>query len=188
MTKKLADAMDVKLPAVDENINPLFTWTANWTKGVEQSQDRGYDCVGEQRHTLYCCDLPSQAERSEKCRRDDEKGHFKHIAFHENEPGACGGIFSTSRRCGAYPKSQHSWAAWVTKAGLECAFYVGREFNSVPNMYRDTVGVSANYQYVNCSGNINEGYVPYEAMINALTEITGKQTYKYRALSIQGYT
>src|SRR6056297_3192963 len=31
LTKKLMDAMRVKLPAVDETIDPLFTWTANWT-------------------------------------------------------------------------------------------------------------------------------------------------------------
>ena len=29
LTKKLADAMEIKLPANDEAINPLFTWTAN---------------------------------------------------------------------------------------------------------------------------------------------------------------
>ena len=32
LTKKLTDALGVKLPTTDETINPLFTWTANWTK------------------------------------------------------------------------------------------------------------------------------------------------------------
>jgi len=32
LTKKLADAMGLKLSAADEKtINPLFLWTANWT-------------------------------------------------------------------------------------------------------------------------------------------------------------
>lgn len=30
LTKKLADAMEIKLPADDETIYPLFTWTPNW--------------------------------------------------------------------------------------------------------------------------------------------------------------
>lgn len=32
LTKKLADALELKLPPCDETIDPLFTWTANWTK------------------------------------------------------------------------------------------------------------------------------------------------------------
>lgn len=31
VTKKLADSMGVKPIFVDENVNPLFAWTANWT-------------------------------------------------------------------------------------------------------------------------------------------------------------
>ncbi|MDD2190433.1 MAG: hypothetical protein PHE94_03130 [Eubacteriales bacterium] len=32
LTKKLAEAMEIKPSPVREVINPLFTWTANWTK------------------------------------------------------------------------------------------------------------------------------------------------------------
>ena len=32
LTKKLSNAMELKPPASDEAINPLFMWTANWTK------------------------------------------------------------------------------------------------------------------------------------------------------------
>ncbi len=32
LTGKLSKALGMKPPATDENINPLFTWTANWTK------------------------------------------------------------------------------------------------------------------------------------------------------------
>lgn len=33
-------------------------------------------------------------------------------------------------------------ATWVTKAGLDCAFHVGREYNGVDKMFSDTVGAS----------------------------------------------
>jgi hypothetical protein len=75
-------------------------------------------------------------------------------------------------------------AAWVTKAGIECCFHVGREYNGIKKMFSDTVGLSANYRHVNYSGNINDGFVPYRAMINALTELAGKQAYKYRAFEL----
>ena len=66
-------------------------------------------------------------------------------------------------------------ASWVTKAGMDCAFYIGREYNGIDKMFSDTVGVSANYRHVNYSANTDDRFVPYGAMINALTELTGKQ-------------
>lgn len=67
---------------------------------------------------------------------------------------------------------------------MECAFYVGREYNGIAKMYCDTVGVPANYRYVNVSTNRDEGFVPYWAMVNALTELTGMPAYKYRAFEL----
>ena len=32
LTKKLAEALELKLPASDDSTNPLFSLTANWTK------------------------------------------------------------------------------------------------------------------------------------------------------------
>src|SRR5690554_644652 len=65
-------------------------------------------------------------------------------------------------------------ASRVSKAGLECAFYIGNKHNGKMKMFSDTVGTSANYGMVNVSGNDNEAYYPYRAMIAALSELTGK--------------
>ncbi|HHV97536.1 MAG TPA: plasmid pRiA4b ORF-3 family protein [Clostridiaceae bacterium] len=46
-------------------------------------------------------------------------------------------------------------------------------------MLSDTVGVSANYRRVNYSGE-NKRHAPCQEMINALSELTGLQAYKYR--------
>ena len=51
-------------------------------------------------------------------------------------------------------------AAWVTKAGMDCAFYVGNEFNGIAKMFGDTVGVSTNCIPINYSGKNNEGFIP----------------------------
>lgn len=75
-------------------------------------------------------------------------------------------------------------ASWVTKAGMDCAFYVGNEYNGIEKMFSDTVGVPANYTLVNYSGKNNEGFYPYQEMINALSALTGKQAYKYCALEL----
>jgi len=75
-------------------------------------------------------------------------------------------------------------ASRVSKAGLEGAFYIGHKHNGKMKMFSDTVGTSANYGMVNVSGNDNEAYYPYRAMIAALSELTGKQAYQYRAFEL----
>jgi len=49
---------------------------------------------------------------------------------------------------------------------MDCAFYVGNEYNGIAKMFSDTVGASINYIPVNYSGKSNEGFIPYQAMIN----------------------
>jgi len=45
LTGKLSKALGLKPPAADENINPLFTWTANWTKVLDNSRTEEYPNV-----------------------------------------------------------------------------------------------------------------------------------------------
>jgi hypothetical protein len=49
----------------------------------------------------------------------------------------------------ATKNSSRLTAAWVTKAGLDCAFYVGREYNGIAKMFSDTVGSTTNFRIVN---------------------------------------
>jgi hypothetical protein len=74
-------------------------------------------------------------------------------------------------------------AAWVTKAGLECALHVGREYNDIAKMFSDTIGASTNHYYVSDSLH-NVDFRPDQAMIKALAELTGKRPYKYRAFEL----
>jgi hypothetical protein len=46
------------------------------------------------------------------------------------------------------------------------------------------LGASSNYRIVNYSGNIDDGFYPYKAMVDALTELTGMQAYKCRAFEL----
>jgi hypothetical protein len=89
--------------------------------------------------------------------------------------------------------SRHA-SAWVTKAGLECAFHIGREYNGIDKMYSDVVGVASNYRIVDYSNSKSDGFYPYKAMIKAMEELTGLQPYKTRAcelritLDLENYT
>lgn len=184
LTKKLADALGVNPPATDETINPLFTWTANWTK------------VWDNRRTEDMLVLVNNATRFTvaiyQVKREDLK----------NVPGMIrAALVNTFLSMNLNPELVNEYmllagelefvrnnsrqkAAWVTRAGLECAFHVGREYNGIEKMFCDTLGTTSNYGIVNYSKDIKDSFYPYEAMADAMKKLTGMQAYKCRAFEL----
>ena len=172
LTKKLSEAMGVNPPAALEVGNPLFSWTANWTK------------VWDNRRVEDMLVLVNNATRFTVAIYQVKRKDLKHVAemmrtaisntllsmnlnpdLVEEYMQLAGEVEFTQNR-------NRQTASWVAKAGQECAFHVGNEYNGIEKMFSDTVGASANYRIVNCSGNNSEGFYPYKSMINALSEIT----------------
>lgn len=184
LTKKLADAMGVNSPSAHEAVDPLFSWTANWTK------------VWDNRRAEDMLVLVNNATRFTVAIYQVKRKDLKNVAemmrmaisntflFMNLNPELVGEYMRLAGEVEFVQNRSRQAASWVTKAGLECAFYVGREYNGIAKMFNDTVGVPVNRTLVNYSGNTSEGFYPYQAMINALSEITGKQVYKYRALEL----
>jgi len=184
LTKKLSEAMGVKVSAAGEAINPLFTWTANWTK------------VWDNRRTEDMLVLVNNATRFTVAIYQVKRKDLKNVAekmttaikntllsFYLN-PELVDAYMRLAGEVEFVRNSSRQTSAWVSKAGLECAFYVGREYNGIERIYCDTLGTSSNYRIVNYSGNINDGFFPYKAMVDALTELTGMQAYKCRAFEL----
>ncbi len=183
LTKKLTDAMGVRTIANDY-ANPLFSWTANWAK------------VWDNRRLEDMLVLVNNATRFTVAIYQVKRKDLKNAAeiMHTAILNTLLGMNLNPELVKAYmhlagsvefvPNRSRQTAAWVTKAGLECAFHIGREYNGIAKMFSDTIGASANYRYVNCSGAAEEGFIPYEAMSNALAELTGMQVYRYRAFEL----
>jgi hypothetical protein len=184
LTKKLADAMRVISPSARESEKPLFSWTANWTK------------VWDNRRVEDMIVLVNNATRFTVAIYQVKRNGLKNVA--EMMRAA---ISNTLLSMNLNPELVEEYmrlagevefvqnrskqtASWVTKAGMDCAFYVGNEYNGIAKMFSDTVGISVNRIPVNYSGKSNEGFIPYQAMINELSELTGKQAYKYRAFEL----
>jgi hypothetical protein len=185
LTGKLAKALGMKPPTTDENLNPLFTWTANWTK------------VWENRRTEDLLVLVNNATRFTVAvyqvkRKDLNKIEKKILNAIRNTLLAYNInielVDEYLRLAGEieYTKNSNRHAsAWVTRVGLECAFHIGREYNGIDKMYSDIVGVASNYRIVDCSSNKSEGFYPYKAMIKAMEDLTGLQPYKSRAFELR---
>ena len=183
LTKKLADAMGINPPPAQEAENPLFSWTANWTK------------VWDNRSAEDMLVLVNNATRFAAALYQVKRKDLKNVAEMMRAS-----ISNTLLAMSLNPELVEEYmrlagnvefarnhnrqaAAWVTKAGLECAFHVGREYDGIAKMFSDTIGVSTNHYYV--SDPVNKvDFCPDQAMIKALTELTGKQPYKYRAFEL----
>lgn len=184
LTKKLADAMGVKPPSAHEAVNPLFSWTANWTK-VWDNRKAEDMLVLVNNATRFTVAIYQVKRNALKNVAEMMKAAISNTLLSMNlNPELVGEYMRIAGDVEFVQNRSRQAASWVTKAGMECAFYVGNEYNGIAKMFSDTVGVPANRTLVNYSGKNNEGFYPYKAMINALSELTGKQAYRYRAFEL----
>ncbi len=185
LTKKLAEAMEIKPSTVRKVINPLFTWTANWTK------------VWDNRRTEDMLVLVNNATRFSvaiyQVKRRDMKdvGAEMMIAAIRNTLLALNlntEIIDEYLRLSGdvefVVNSDRQFTAWVNKAGTECAYHVGNNYNGVDKMFSDTIGASVNYHPVGYTNNQDGRFIPYKKMFGSLAELTGKPVYKYRAFEL----
>lgn len=184
LTKKLSDAMGVSLPPVCKDENPLFSWTANWTKAWDnrRTEDMIVLVNSATRFTVAIYQVKRKdLKNAVKMMREAISNTLLYMNLNpelvEKYLSLAGGIELVQNH-------NRQKAAWVTKAGIECAFHVGSEYYGIAKMFKDTVGVSANYRHFGCTGNVNEYTVPYYAMIKALSQLTGMQIYKYCAFEL----
>ncbi len=184
LTRKLTKALEVNTPTEYEEENPLFSWTANWTKVWDnrRSEDMLILVNNATRFTVAIYqvkrkDLKNTAEMMREAISNTLHSMNLNTAIVEEYMRLAGNVVFVQN-------TGSQTAAWVTKAGLECAFHVANEYNGIAKMFSDTVGVSINYRPVNYSDKRSEGFIPYEAMFEALSKLTGKRIYKYRAFEL----
>lgn len=184
MTKKLADAMGINPPSAQDDIDPLFTWTANWTK------------VWDNRKAEDLLVLVNNATRFHVAVYQVKRKNLKNVAEMMRTA-----IMNTLLAMNLNPELVEEYlrlagelnfaqnhdrkaASWVTKAGLECAYHIGQEYNGIAEMFSDTVGAPSNYLPIRYSNARDDWGSPYYSMINALSKLTGKQIYKHRAFEL----
>ncbi len=186
LTKKLADALSVKTPHSQESENPLFSWTANWTKVWENH--RTEDLIVLVNHaTRFTVALYQVKRKDLKNLESLVKKAIEHTLLVMNINPEI--VAEYMRRAGEFEWVQNhnrQTASWVTKAGLECCSHISRNYDGIEKMFSDTVGEYNNYLFVNFSApNSAAEFVPYQAMIHALSELTGKPAYRYRAFELR---
>ena len=184
LAKKLADAMGVKPSPLDETISPLFSWTANWVKVWDNR--RVEDMIVLVNNATRFTVAIYQVKRNDlKNVVEIMKAAISNTLLYMNlNPELVEEYMSKAGKTKLVKNNNRHAASWVTRAGLDCSFYVGRKYNGIAKMFCDTIGVSTSLIPVNYSGKSNDGFIPYQAMINELSALTEKQAFKYRAFEL----
>jgi len=184
LTKKIAEAMGVNPPTEYKEENILFSWTANWTKVWENRRAEDM-LVLVNNATRFTVAIYQVKRKDLKNVEEMMKAAISNTLLSMNlNPDIVEEYMRLAGKVVFVQNKSRQTAAWVTKAGMDCSFHIADEYNGIAKMFSDTVGVTTNYRPVNYSGKYCEGFIPYEAMFEALSKLTGKHVYKYRAFEL----
>lgn len=185
LTKKLATAMGIKPSAADASVNPLFCWTVNW---INTFSDRKEDMiVMVNQATRFTVTIYGIRCNQLKNLESKLVAAIRHtlLAMHINAE-ILDEYFQRAGDVAYVSNHDRKMTAQINRQGLEAAFHIGRVVNESGGelKYEDTLGQVVSRRLVNYSASPDESYVPAEAMVKALSELTSKQAYKYRAFEI----
>jgi len=185
LTKKLAAAIGVKPAPANEVTNPLFCWTANWTNTFDRRKEDMVVMVNNANRftvTIFGIkrnqfkDIAAKMTAAIRNTLAAMNLNFELIDEYLKQAGEVEFVTNSDRKM----------TAWVNRQGLDAAFVVGRAENESRGQLKfdDTMGYLASRHSVNYSNNRDDSFVPTEEMVKALTELTGKPAYKYRAFEL----
>lgn len=184
LTKKLADAIGVSSTVAQENENPLFYWTANWTK-VWSNRRTEDMIVLVNNATRFVVALYQVKRKDLRNVAGMMKSAIKNTMLDMNiNPEIVEEYFRQAGELEFTKNHNRQAASWVTRAGEESAIFVEREYNGIDKIFNDRIGIFANHRIVNYAVKDKQSFVPYKAMNEALYKLTGKQLYKYRAFEL----
>lgn len=184
LTKKLAEASSTALTPAFDDIDPFFCWTANWTNTFDRRKEDMVVMVNNAtRFTVSIFGIKRNqfkniAEKMVSAIRDTLLAmniNSEIVDLYIKRAGKV--TFSANR--------SRKFTAWVNNQGMDAAFVVGRTVNESEGKLKfdDTLGYCISRRPVGYSGS-NDGFIPAEEFIKALTALTGLPAYKYRAFEL----
>lgn len=185
LTKKLADATGRTLAPVQEDINPLFSWTANWVKVWSNSRVEDM-IVMVNNSTRFVVAIYQVKRKDLKKIENIMKTAIANTLLSMNvNPEVVEDYLTQSGEVVFVKNSDRKATSWVNRAAQDGSLEVYKNYDGIDKIYRDTIGINANYAPVNYSTSAAKaGFFPYEKMFSELSALTGQPIYKYRAYEL----
>lgn len=185
LTKKLVDAIGVKLTPPIAGVDPLFSWTANWINTFDRRKEDMVIMVNNA--TRFTVSIFGMKRNRLKDIKSYMISAIRNTLLAMNlDPDV---VEKYMRQAGDpvfVPNHDRKLTAWVNRQGLDAAFVVGDAANeSAGEMkFNDTLGRKVSRNIANYSGKSAESYIPAEEMIKALSQLAGKPAFRYQAFEL----
>jgi len=185
LTKKLANAMGIKLAQAKNDAEPLFSWTANWTNTFHNHKEDTVVMINNANRftvTIYGVRRNQFKDVATKM-----TAAIRHTLLAMNiDPEVVDEYLHLSGEVEFISNNDRAQTARLNHQGLHAAFVIGRRVNESMEeiRYEDTLGQVVSTLPVNLSKSLDEGFVPAKEMVKALEELTGKPAYRYRAFEL----
>lgn len=184
LTKKLADAMKITLQSPSKEINPLFTWTANWVKVWDNRRVEDM-LVMVNNSTRFAVAVYQVKRKDLKNIEKIIKEAIANTLLTMNvNPEIVEAYLEQAGEFVFTKNSDRKATAWLNQAANQSTFEVYKQYNKGEKVFDDTIGSSSNYGLVNSSKSFDDGFYPYERMFEELSVLTGKPIYQYRAYEL----
>lgn len=185
LTKKLATAANIKPEGVDESINPIFCWTANW---INTFEDRKEDMVVMVNNATFFTVAIYGVKRNQFKEIEEKLANAirnTFLAMNLNE-SLIDEYFRLAGDISFVTNKDRKMTSQLTRRGLESAIYIGGFINHSPDnpKYLDHLGYKTSKRIVNYSGSHKDAFYPYDKMIEGLEDLTGIAPYNYCAFEL----
>src|SRR5699024_5526719 len=163
LTKKLADALKTSPPPTNTEVDPLVIWTANWITTWENR--RAEDMLVLVNHANRFTVAVYQVKRK-------DLKNINEIIINAIENTLLA-VNVSSELVDQYMESvgeieltknsDRKATSWVNRSGQESSVYVRANYNGIPEMYDDTVGVFTSNNFVNTSSkSFDQSFIPHK--------------------------
>jgi len=184
LTKKLATAMGVE-PVSAEPADPLFAWTAGWTNTFDRRKEDMVVMVNHAtRFTVSIFGVKRNQFKNIAAKMDTAIRRTL-LAMNIN-PEVVDEYMRQAGEIAFASNHDRKITAWVNTQSLRAALLVGHAQNKSMGglTFDDTMGHIVSRSPVDYSKGHDKMYIPAEAMVKALAELTGKPAYHYRAFEL----
>lgn len=185
LTKKLADAIGIKPAPASDDTDPFFTWTANWTNTFDRRKEEMVVMVNNA--TKFTVSIFGVKRNQFKDISKKMTLAIRNTLLSMNiHPEVVEEYLQKAGEIEFASNHDRKMAAWITRKCLDSCFVAGRTYEESQGRlkYDDTLGRIVSRDPVNYSTNYTNSFIPADEMIKALTDLTGKPAYKYRAFEL----
>lgn len=185
LTKKLVDAMKIEVGKINEEMDPIYCWTASWSK--VWSNSRSGDMLVLVNHATRVCVVIYEIKRKDlKNVENLMLNAIKNTLMSmQLSPEIIEYYFKEAGKVQFVSNNNKKATAWVNFAASRTSFYVARFYAGYDKVFNDLVGRPVNESYVNMSNKSKESFKPKDKMFD---ELEKKRTlmpkYKYKAFEL----